>query len=235
MVRDRKPKGFFYLDHRTVDGDNNIITDCHVTAANIHDSLPYIERLDHQREKFNFDVESVGLDAGYSTPALCKGLEDREVFGVISYRKPNHKKGYFYKREFKYQPDENCYICPEGEQLRYATTNREGYRSYLSDPQICQTCPSLEKCTKGKKHQKTVTRHVWDDSKERINLNRLKPEGKAIFARRKETVERSFADSKQLHGLRYARFRGLNRVKEQCLLTAACQNMKKIAYVVTSC
>ena len=31
MVRDGKPKGFFYLDHRTVDGNLAIITDtaCH--------------------------------------------------------------------------------------------------------------------------------------------------------------------------------------------------------------
>ncbi|MEC0361771.1 transposase, partial [Bacillus subtilis] len=41
--------------------------------------------------------------------------------------------------------------------------------------------------------------------------------------------ERSFADSKQLHGLRYCRLRGKRNVSEQVLLTAACQNMKKIA------
>ena len=50
--------------------------------------------------------------------------------------------------------------------------------------------------------------------------------------RRKETVERSFADSKQLHGHRYARLRGIGKVFEQCLLCAAVQNMKKIALVV---
>ena len=32
-----------------------------------------------------------------------------------------------------------------------------------------------------------------------------------------------------MHGLRYARFRGLSKVRGQCLLVAACQNMKKIA------
>lgn len=53
--------------------------------------------------------------------------------------------------------------------------------------------------------------------------------GKNIYKRRKETVERSFADSKELHGLRYCRMRGLSKVAEQCLLTAAVQNMKKIA------
>ncbi|MEC5245705.1 transposase, partial [Bacillus mojavensis] len=39
----------------------------------------------------------------------------------------------------------------------------------------------------------------------------------------------SFADSTQLHGLRYCRLRGKRNVSEQVLLTAACQNMKKIA------
>jgi hypothetical protein len=33
----------------------------------------------------------------------------------------------------------------------------------------------------------------------------------------------------ELHGLRYYRLRGLKKASEQALLTAACQNMKKIA------
>ncbi|WP_412759150.1 transposase [Neobacillus mesonae] len=31
----------------------------------------------------------------------------------------------------------------------------------------------------------------------------------------------------ELHGLRYCRLRGLKKVSEQALLTAACQNIKK--------
>lgn len=46
MVRDGKLKGFFYLDHRTVDGRFAIITDTHVTPANVHGSIPYLGRLD---------------------------------------------------------------------------------------------------------------------------------------------------------------------------------------------
>jgi len=56
--------------------------------------------------------------------------------------------------------------------------------------------------------------------------------GKRIYKHRKETIERSFADAKELHGLRYRRMRGLEKVSEQCLLTAACQNMKKIATIL---
>ncbi len=88
MVRDGKPKGFFYLDHRTVDGCCGIITDSHVTPGNVHDSQPYLSRLDRQRQRFNFKTESVGLDAGYFTPHICKGLVERNIYGVIGYSRP---------------------------------------------------------------------------------------------------------------------------------------------------
>jgi hypothetical protein len=74
--------------------------------------------------------------------------------------------------------------------------------------------------------------HVWADARERADAHRLTPWGKRIYKRRKETVERSFADAKQLHGHRYARFRGLVAVACQCLLAAA-QNIKKIALALT--
>lgn len=54
-----------------------------------------------------------------------------------------------------------------------------------------------------------------------------------FYKRRKETVERSFADAKQLHGHRYARMRGLSKVQQQCLLAATAQNIKKIALLLS--
>ncbi|WP_437888167.1 transposase, partial [Phytobacter sp. V91] len=67
------------------------------------------------------------------------------------------------------------------------------------------------------------------EAKEEANALRLTKWGKKVYARRKETVERSFADAKQHHGHRYARFRGLMKVQMQCLLAATAQNMKKMA------
>ncbi|MBN8235170.1 transposase [Halobacillus kuroshimensis] len=51
----------------------------------------------------------------------------------------------------------------------------------------------------------------------------MKKPPKRIF----QAVERSFADSKERHGLRYFRLLGKEKVKKQALMTAACQNMKK--------
>ena len=56
---------------------------------------------------------------------------------------------------------------------------------------------------------------------------------KGAASRFRQAVERSFADAKQLHGHRYARFRGLLAVAAQCLLAAAAQNIKKIALALT--
>lgn len=47
--------------------------------------------------------------------------------------------------------------------------------------------------------------------------------GKERYTRCKETVERSFRRGEGLYGHRYARFRGLAKVKAQALLAAARQ------------
>lgn len=232
MVRDGKPKGFFYLDHRTVDGRVAIITDTHVTAANVHDSIPYLGRLDRQRARFRFDVQAVGLDAGYASAPIAKGLEERDILGVTGYLRPSGPKGMLPKRAFQYDARLDVYRCPEGQVIPYATTDRTGYRHYKSDPSKCRNCPLLASCTTNAKAQKTVTRHVWADARERVDAHRLTDWGKALYKRRKETVERSFADAKQLFGHRYARFRSLAKVQTQCLLAATAQNIKKIAMAV---
>ena len=232
MVRDGKPKGFFYLDHRTVDGRCAIITDTHVTPASLHDSIPYLGRLDRQRARFGFAVAAVGLDAGYYTAGIAQGLVERGIDGVIGYSRPTHREGFLRKRDFVFEPGLDGYRCPQGQLLAYRTTNREGYREYRSEPARCRSCPLLASCTTSADAAKIITRHVWQDAKQRIDNNRLSPWGKLVYRRRKETIERSFADAKQLHGHRYARFRGLKAMAEQCLLAAAAQNIKKIAQAI---
>ena len=232
MVRDQKPVGFFYLDHRTVDGVHALILDTHVTPGNVNDATPYLDRLDRTRGRFGLEVGAVGLDAGYFTPWVCKGIRERGLYGVLGYRRPSHREGYFQKREYKYDAPTDTYQCPAGQVIVYRGTNRNGYREYASDARQCARCPQRAQCTQSKNHQKLITRHVWQGHKEQIDANRLTELGKRLYAPRKETVERSFADAKELHGHRYARFRGLAKVQAQCLLSAACQNMKKMALVL---
>ena len=50
-----------------------------------------------------------------------------------------------------------------------------------------------------------------------------------IYAERKETIERCFADGKEKHGLRFTRYTGQERVSDSIFLTLACMNLKKMA------
>ena len=215
-----------------MDGKCAIITDTFVTPGNVHDSQPYLDRLDRQRGRFGFKTSAVGLDAGYFTPHICKGLTERTIYGVIGYSRPTHRAGYLRKNDFTYDETSDCYLCPQNQVLSYRTTNRDGYREYASDPDVCRSCELRGQCTASKNCVKVVTRHIWHEYKGEVNSHRYEDYGKAVYKRRKETVERSFADGKELHGHRYARFRGLSKVQAQCLLSAACQNMKKIALLL---
>lgn len=233
MHRDGKPKGFFYLDHRMVDSRANIITDVHVTAGNVNDVEPYLERLDRQIATFGFSVRTVGLDAGYNTNYLCRDIANMGINAAMGYRRGVHAKGKYGKYKFTYIPEWDVYICPERSYLSYRTTNREGYREYRGKQERCDRCPRRQECLTEKQKRRELRRHVWEDFKDKMYLYTKTDEGKWIYKRRKETIERSFADSKELHGLRYCRMRGLDGVREQCLLTAAAQNIKKIANLLS--
>lgn len=232
MTRDNKPQGFFYLDHRTVDGQHGIIVDTHATAGNVNDSQPYIRRLDHTLEQFNLNPIAVGLDAGYFTAPVAESLERRGILGVFGYRRPSRTKNAFKKKHFIYNKEKDSYRCPNGQELIYKTTSRDAYREYHSDPKECTFCPMRDDCTQSKNMKKVITRHIYTEAMDRANQMRLSAYGKKTYRRRSETVERSFADAKQHHGHRYARFRGLAKVQIQCWLAAAAQNIKKIALVV---
>jgi len=232
MHRDRKPKGFFYLDHRTVDGYKGIITDTFVTPGNVPDSIPYIDRLDVQRKKFDLNTRVVGLDAGYESAALLRQVALRGIDAAVGRKRGSYQKGSYPKHKFRYIPEWDIYICPERVYLGYVTTDRTGNRHYKADKERCMSCQRKDECLTEKQVAKTLLRHIWEDFKDKARKFTLSDEGKKIYARRKETVERSFADAKELHGLRYARFRGLSKVMEQCLMTAAAQNIKKMAMAI---
>ncbi|WP_425439665.1 transposase [Planococcus faecalis] len=195
LMRNQKPQGFFYLDHRT--------------------------------------VEAVALDAGYFTGHICKTLNEAGTFVVMGYRRFKGGNPKVPKRLFTYVPSLDAYACPMGCKLSYATTDREGYRQYKSRPEDCEHCPLRSDCFSAKSKQRSIFRHIWEDEKEKVRANKRTPSGKKLYKLRSQTIERSFADAKELHSFRYARRRGRKSVQEQAYLTAAVQNIKKMTLLLS--
>ena len=74
-----------------------------------------------------------------------------------------------------------------------------------------------------------LTTHIWQEYLDLVEQLRKTERGKEIYAMRKETIERVFADAKEKHAMRYTNHRGLARVSTWVRLKYAAMNLKKIA------
>ena len=212
--RDNKEKGFMYLDHRTVDDKCNIIVDCYITKGNVHDSEPFINRCEYIKDTFNFNIKNYAVDSGYLTLDIKKYFIDNNIFGVFGYRRYGTSDSRKEKRKYEYVSDLDIYYEKStGEVLEYnGLIDRLGYKKYQNSDKT-----------------KIVRRHIHEEWNEIFNKNRLSDFGKDLYKRRKEHVERSFADSKQNHGYRYAMYKGIKKNQNYTWLICAAQNIKNIA------
>lgn len=227
--RDNKEKGFMYLDHRTVDKKCNIIMDCFITKGNVHDSISFISRAEYIRDKFGIKPKEWALDSGYDTLEIKKYLLEQGIFGVIGYRRYSKGETKIYKRQFHYRKELDDYICPKtGAILSYTgRIDKIGYK-YYADKENCQGCPEIVNCCR-RKGYRVIRRHIKEEINEQYRENRLSDRGKELYRLRKEKIERSFADSKQNHGYRYAMYKGIEKNQNYTWLICAAQNMKNIA------
>ncbi|HHY6516295.1 TPA: transposase [Enterococcus faecium] len=83
---------------------------------------------------------------------------------------------------------------------------------------MCESCPLLKNCTESQKHQKEIHRHIWEDYLDEAEHLRHTVYNREKYKKRKETIERIFADAKEKHGMRYTKYRGLEKIRcIQCL------------------
>jgi transposase len=226
-VKDERTKQFAYSFHAASDR-NGFVLGAIVTPGNIHDSVilePLLEKVIEKHGK----PEAVAADAGYKTPAIAQYVFENDMTPALPYTRPRTKDGYMKKHEYVYDEYYDCYICPQGQILKYTTTTKNGKRQYFSNPLECQNCPLLSECTQSKEHKKLIERHVWEHYIEEADHLRHTQENKSIYARRKETIERVFADAKEKHGMRWTTLRGLKKLSMQAMLTFAAMNLKKMA------
>lgn len=226
--KNEKEKCFAYLAHTACD-DANFILGFEVTAGNVHDSVAFEDVFNKAKERYESEISVVAVDAGYKTPYISKLILESGILPSMPYKRPMTKDGFFKKHEYVYDEYNDCYICPNNKVLEYSTTNREGYKEYKSNPADCESCPFRSNCTNSKNNQKVVTRHVWEEYLEEAEHLRHDNYVKSVYKRRKETIERVFADAKEKHGMRFTRLRGLAKIKMEVTLIFSCMNLKKLA------
>ena len=226
LFKSEKEKCFAYLAHTACD-DNNFILDFHITPANIHDSVAFEEIFSKVNNKYNSRIIATAVDAGYVTTYIAKTIFDANILQVMPYKRPMTKKEFFKKYEYVYDEYNDCYICPNNKILKYSTTNKDGYKEFKSNPKDCVLCPQKDKCTQSKNKQKLILRHLWQNYLDEADHLRHESYIKSVYSRRKKTIERVFADTKERHGIRFTHLRGLVKITFETGLIFACMNLKK--------
>src|ERR1700733_1304367 len=128
--------------------------------------------------------------------------------------------------DFQFDNQTNSFTCPGGNALKSSGLIRDdGTVPYWASTTDCRACALKPACTAGAK--RIVTRHLFE--KERQHVKALK--GTEAFersARERKKVEMLFAHLKRNLGLRRLRLRGLTGAKDEFLLAATVQNLKKL-------
>ena len=201
-----------------------------MAPGNVHDSVEVYNLYDYMESTvFSGEIKKIVADAGYSNPELAHYTKKKGMQLIAPKKRSRaHKKGRYGKFSYRYDRENESYVCPQGCLLRYRTTGRTGRQTFASDKNECESCPLREtKCTESKNGVKVIERHLWqDDLDEAISLR--KNEERDTYDLRKQTIERAFGDGKTSHGLEFTRYRGIDRVRDNVLLIFAGMNIKKL-------
>jgi transposase len=137
------------------------------------------------------------------------------------------------KDQFRWDAERQNYRCPEGQELGYVssrTERRAGGQEVVLDVyrcpgEHCQACPRRAACTRNPGAGRTVSRARGEEVIEALRERMRTAAGKALYKRRRQTVERGFADLKAHRRLERLRCRGLERARTQVGLNILVHNL----------
>jgi hypothetical protein len=140
-------------------------------------------------------------------------------------------KGIYAIEQFQYQDDKDEFICPQGKTLRYwGIQQHSKQHAYRASPSDCRQCPVKAQCTRAS--YRSLSYHIYESSIE-IARRHTQTRSYRISQRKRKRVEELFGEAKECMGMRRIRFRGALFVREQVLLTATAQNIKRMVKLLS--
>jgi transposase len=223
------PARLGYYDNYLVDNSSCVIVGVQATAARMsQETVAAQDMLTRFAEWQGREPASVVADATYGNGEFLQWLLDRGITPYMRTRdsalRKNHP-GYGPER-FTYLPGSNRYLCPAGEELNYVGLNvRNRAHVYIGSAKRCGACSQKAQCTSGR--YKYLAIHIHEPARQRARELANTP-AFASAQRQRKKVEALFAELKNQIGLRRLRLRRMKFVREQFLLAAAVQNIKRL-------
>ena len=167
-------------------------------------------------------------------------VDERQIEPHIPvFDKSERTDGTFSRDDFTYDHEGDVYVCPAGKELRkyrraFATPRtgvlKDNTIRYRASKRDCDACSMKPRCCPNAPARK-VPRSIHEAARDKARAI-AKTEAYAVSCRERKKVEMLFAHLKRILRLDRLRLRGPSGAKDEFLLAATAQNLRKLAKLI---
>ena len=232
---------FAYCTNYLIDLKHAVIMDVEATTA-VRQAEVTAQRvmLDRTQERFGIWPERLAADTGYgSAENLAWLVHEKGIEPHIPVFDKDRTDGSFARADFTYDHADDSYTCPGGKQLRRywqdgraakAKPPADGIYRYRARKADCDSCELRSRCRPGEQGRKLL-RSIHEGARDLARDLSL-TDAYLTSRRERKKVEMLFAHLKRILKLDRLRLRGPNGAKDEFLLAATAQNLRKLAKLV---
>ncbi len=226
---------FAYSTNYLIDTDHAIIVDVEATTAIRQAEVLAAKRMiERVRERFDLYPARLMGDSAYGSAEMLgwlvyeHGIEPH----VTVFDKSARKDGTFSREDFTYDHERDVYFCPGGKTLTTTGTrvNDDATILYRATKHDCAGCTLKSRCCPNSPARK-VPRSIHEGARDMARAIARSWEGR-VSRRLRKKVEMLFAHLKRILKLDRLRLRGPTGARDEFLLAATAQNLRKLAKLI---
>ena len=210
---------------------SGVIVDVEATPAARRDELDATKTmLERVEDRFDLKPNRLIGDTAYGSAAMLEWMVNDKGIAphVPVWDKSERTDGSFGRSAFTFDAENNRYVCPAGKLLkptwRMKKKNPNMYRASQYD---CLACPLKSQCCPNAAHRR-IERSPFEPARDVARAIAQTSEYQQSRKDRKK-VEMLFAHLKRILKLDRLRLRGLSGAKDEFLLAATVQNLRRMA------
>jgi transposase len=200
-----------------------------------------------------FKDKVVIADTGYFSESNLKSAKNKQIDAYLpdqNFRKRDvrfetkerhnpDKSERISRDDFKYDPEKDVFICPNGKALtlskgKEAKVKNFTYKRYIGKKSFCSKCPIRNKCLRDEKTRYRIYQIAVDDEGREYTKEMIKKidtvKGRDIYSMRIAIVEPVFANIRFHKKLNRFTLRGKAKVNIQWMLYCIVHNIEKIMH-----
>ena len=190
-----------------------------------------IERVERQ---FDLNPKRLVADTAYGAAPMLNWIVNEKKMEphIPVWEKSLREDGTFSRPDFHFDEGTNSYECPGGKKL--TSTGRPtnaGTVLFRALQQDCGSCALKQRCCPNTSHRR-IARSIYEDAR---NVARTVCDSSAYEQshRQRKKVEMLFAHLKRILKLDRLRLRGISGARDEFLMAAAAQNLRRMARWLT--